>query len=169
MKAVTDRATLIAAAVTAFFLMWVSALGAIDAVSPFFERIKDRGTPVAGQAQRDGSAQVDVLSTDTVTRFRFDTNGRMTSAPCPDRYRDSLLSKIRISAADAVKRAVARLDVKEAEIRAVTLADEKGVGVYYVFTYDVNHKFICRHRLFADSGRWDGSCDAAGEKDPLQK
>jgi len=160
---------LIVAAVTAFSLMSVSAFGAIDVLSRFFDKVKDRGMPVAGRAERDGSAQVDVLSTDSVTRFRFDKDGTMKSAPCPDKYASVLLSKVRLSAADAVKAAVAKLEIKEAEIRAVTLADERGVAVYYVYTYDLNHKFICRHRLLAENGRWDGSCDAAGEKDPLQK
>lgn len=139
-----------------------------NVLAPFFEKVQEKGFPVGGWAFRDKSAAVDVAKGSKVTRYSFDAEGKVTSAPSPAKYDRAALRLARFSAAEAAESTLAKLEKGE-EVRAVTLVTEGTGGMLFVAVYDRNGRFLGRHRFFAKDGRWDGYDEGIGEKDPLER
>jgi hypothetical protein len=167
-RAVTAQFVSMLSTVAALLFLAGIACASTDVVGQFFEKVKGQGTPVAGRVKQDGSADVDVYAGGKVTRFHFDTDGKVTSAASPLVVDAKLLDAVKTSAADASKAAVDRAQARESAVRAVTLVVDGGVAAYHVASYDAGHRFIGYHRFLAADGKWDGWYDAAGEPDPAQ-
>lgn len=138
-----------------------------NVLAPFFEKVQEKGFPVAGWAFRDKTAAVDVAKGTTVTRYSFDAEGKITSAPRPGKYDRTALLLARFSAAAAAESTLTKLEKGE-EVRAVTLVTKETGGMLFVAVYDRSGRFLGRHRFFATDGRSDGYDEGIGERDPLE-
>jgi hypothetical protein len=143
-----------------------SAVAAEDRLAPFFEKVKDKGFPVAGRALKDGTGEIDVLKDGRLIRYTIDKDGKVTSAPSPDKLNMLVLKTARFSAA-AAARAAAEKEERDREIRVVSFQTIESLGSYKVSVYDGNGAFVGNNRYECVDGRWEGFDDGVGERDPL--
>lgn len=156
-----------AGAFVMLFVVEASALGAKNVLEPYFDRVKDKGFPVAGRAYRDGTAFADVYAKGEVTRYSFDKEGKIKSAVSPQQYSITAIKTARFSAAAAAAATVVKADEKAAEIRAVIFVNGRIHGAYVVCTFDKDGDYFGKHRYKSTDGAWEGFVEAIGEQDPL--
>ena len=146
----------------------LAAEGPAGPLSPFFEKVKDAGLPVAAWLPKDNAARIDVFSSGKVTRFAFDREGKPAPSPSLAVYDVKALASLKSSAEDAARAAVARDYPQGSLVRAVTLRQDESGMLFAAAAYDAAGKFVGTHLVSAQSGIWLGWVDAVGEIDPLE-
>ncbi len=162
------RGALAIAAGAAALLCGAGAFAGVDVMAGYFEKVKDKGFPIAGLAFTDGTAQVDVYKDGEVTRYAFGKDGKVEAEASPESY-DILAMKVaRLSAAGAAA-AAASQPPEGGYVRSVEFAGTGAAALYIVGVYDKNGKFLGKHRFDVVNGDWEGYEEAFGERSPLEK
>ncbi|MHC4714159.1 MAG: hypothetical protein ACYTAN_12970 [Planctomycetota bacterium] len=162
------RAFAVLGCIVALSFGGADAFAAVDVMGRFFEKVKDKGFPIAGLAFTDGTAQVDVYKDGEVTRYVFGAEGKVEAVACPEKY-DALAIKVARLSAAAAAAAAASQPPEGGNIRSVQFTGTGAGALYVVGVYDKKGKFLGKHRFDVVNGDWEGYEEALGERSPLEK